>query len=82
MLSVLPDYSNVQVGIVHDYCNIKHSGILESIDSYANSVKNFFKFLGNILLFFYLSTSKMAYSDDFLKLSNAIMSSTCICKKM
>ena len=82
MLSVLPDYSNVQVGIVHDYCNIKHGCILESIDSYANSVKNFFKFLGNILLFFYLSTSKMAYSDDFLKLSNVIMSSTCICKKM
>ena len=43
-------------------------------------LRTFFKFLGNILLFFYLSISKMAYSDDFLELSNVILSSTCICK--
>ena len=42
--------------------------------------RTFSEFLGNILLFFHLSISKMPYSDDFLKLSNVIPSSTCICK--
>ena len=42
--------------------------------------RTFSEFLGNILLFFYLNISKIANSDDFWKLSNVIISSTCICK--